>query len=332
MSKNKTLGQIVLLLALGCLASHAWAGPIGITKPEASPIGVDSLALYSGKSMSFGRDVSIAGPVAAARSISLGGGDSTGNLYSGGSVYLGNSSNVKGDIWGNGNISINSKSVVAGDITTQGKYWKNKSAKVTGEVILGKDARLLVLPSMDVAPDKGSLGSTKIWKGRNTTTNLDAGNYNTVGFDRSATLNLSAGTYTMKSFSMGRDGAVNIDTSMGDVILNVHSGFSVGRDVTFNTQGNGELFLNVFGKNVWLDNNTKMDATVRVYGGKFSTGNDVELTGSFHASNNIYLGQGSQVSYAPAGSSAVPEPATVALLAIGGMICAFRRHRRKSGR
>ena len=343
MFKSKTVGHITLLIALGCLVSQAWAKPVHEKKHKAHPIGepaskgsptpasigIDTLALYSGKSLSLGKSASITGSVAGVNSVSLSTSAGAGDIYSGGTVYLGNSSNATANIWANGKVSLDGKSRVEGNVTTQGKYWKDKKATVAGQVTLGGDAELLVLPSMDTAPGSGTLGATSIWEGHNSTTDLASGSYNTVGFGHNATLNLSAGTYTMKSFWMDKEGSVNVDTSLGDVILNVHRGFSVGRDVTFNTLGDGDLFVNVFDKDVWLDNNAKMDATVRVFKGKFATGKDVALTGTFHASDNISLGQGSQVTYGGAGGSAVPEPATIALLACGGAMCILRKYRRK---
>jgi len=362
MLENKIVGHIALLIALGCLVSQTWAKPIRGSKTEASPIGerakktsptpipaspqkasprqerqphpkkqtasidIDSLALYSGKSLLFrGKNV-VDAPIAAAGYLSMGNGSKARSLYSGGKVYLGIDSKVRGDIWANGNVNIRDNSYVDGNVISRGNYWKHKTATVTGNVQRGKNAELLVLPSMETAPSGERLGET-IWGGRGTATNLASGSYDTAGFDRNATLNLSAGTYTMKSFWMDKEGSVNVDTSLGDVILNVHSGFSVGRDVTFNTLGDGDLFVNVFDKDVWLDNNAKMDATVRVFKGKFGAGKDVVLTGTFHASDNISLGQGSQVTYASSGST-VPEPTTIALLACGGMMCILRKYRR----
>jgi len=368
MLKNKTIGHIALLIALGCLVSQAWAKPIRVSKTEASPIGkqakktsptpipaspqdtpapprqerqphpvppqqtasigISSLTLYSGGSLNMGGLANVTGSVAGVNSVSLAMAAGAGDIYSETCIYLGVNSHARGNVWANDKVSLEGISRVDGNVTTQGKYLKAASATVTGQTVLGRDATLLVLPSMDTASDSGKLGRKSIWEGRNTTTDLASGSYKTVGFDRNATLNLSAGTYTMKSFSMERDGLVNVDTSSGDVILNVHSGFAAGDNVVFNTLGDGDLFVNVFDKNVKLDNNVTMDATVRVFKGKFAAGTDANLTGTFHASSDITLGQGSQVTYGSAGG-AVPEPATIALLSCGGAMCILRKYRRK---
>ncbi len=307
---------LAVLATIACLAIPA----------NADLIDINSLALYSGKSLEFGDKVFLDGPAGAVDFVSLGTGTQAGNIFSEGNIYLSSGSQA-GNLWANRNVDINNGATVNGDVSVVGDYWKHRNAAVTGTVYHGDDATIIDLPQMGPEPSGGVLGSTSIWKGKNTTTTLDPGSYNNLGFDKDNILNLSSGIYTFNNFWMDKGGAVNVDTSLGDVVLNIYDGLSTGKEVAFNTIGDGKLFINVFDKDVYLGDDNTMDGIFRVYNGGFSTGSGADLTGSVQARDRIWIGNDSTVTYA------ISDPQTIILLMTGGgMYLIWHRRKRVSFR
>ncbi len=298
--------------------------------------------IYAQTTVYLGQKATVTGNVLANQSANA---DKYLNLvgnWSGRSVWMGKEANVTGDIYArSSSISIDRDSNIVGDIDGNGSIWLDRNTSVTGYVSPGLgqsltygsgvsiggstipgyvDVPTFELPSIGDEPSHGSAGSQSIWQGNNSSLTLDAGAYNYVSFGRDATLNLSAGEYTMRSFWMDRGGEVYVDTSAGDVVLNILGSFSTGRDINFSKIGSGQLYINVFDSSVYFDSDVTLDAQIRVYGGNFGAGNNLELTGSIWASGNVTFGNDAHLTGQP-----VPEPATLALLGLGCSLIIIRR-------
>jgi hypothetical protein len=270
---------------------------------QATTVGIDQLALWAGGTIGLGSGVSINAPFAAGGNISTGGSVNLMSVYTESNVWLGNNSAIAGDIFAAGSIQTGSNVVIGGSANSFTDF---------------------TLPQLDLL-QQSTFGTENIYARKNTTTTLTAGEYADWSFDKNTTLNLTAGEYSLKNFWMGKDGVVNIDTSAGDVILNLVGQLSTSSDVAFITSGSGSLYVNVFGSSAWLGSGTSLSAALTVYGGDFGAGASAQLAGSFFATGNIWLDSNSQLGFVP--YQEIPEPASLAIFAVGSLCFLFRRKR-----
>ncbi|MHC4983426.1 MAG: hypothetical protein ACYTF6_09705 [Planctomycetota bacterium] len=286
--------------------------------------------LLAGGSANAGSHLDFEGPSWTGRSVRLGSdawvvGDVIGASEQ---ITIDRNAQITGNVLGNSDVQIDRDSSIYGDVRPGVGYSLSTASNVTitGSTAPGTvSADSVSVPSLPAAPDAGSYGSQDIEEGSGVTS-LAPGAYGAVDLGRGATLNLSAGTYTLKSFWTDREATVNLDVTAGDVIINVHQGFSTGETVSFNTTGEGRLILNVFGgEGVSLGLSNTMAADIRVWDGNFTAGDSLELAGSVWASN-ITVGAGSNVSY----GGLVPEPAAAALIAVGGLLVIQSKRRRNT--
>ncbi|HAL45356.1 MAG: hypothetical protein A2Y12_11690 [Planctomycetes bacterium GWF2_42_9] len=275
---------------------------VGLVSAQACTVSIGELALWSGGSIGAGKDVTITGVSASKSAINLDKGTNADSIYTMGSIWLGNDVTVSGDATANGTIS------------------KSKSAVVTGSSNSYAD---FSLPTLDLL-SKPATGTINIYAASNSSKSLSPGEYSEWTFGNGTTVNLSSGSYNLSSFWAGTGSVVNIDTTSGDVVLNVAGNFSVGSGVKFVSSGSGTLYVNVYNSDAWLDNNANIRGNIRVYGGGLSTGTSVNLTGSIYATGDIYLGNYSDVTYA-ATTSSIPEPSTLVIFAAAGMVFIARR-------
>ena len=277
--------------------------------------GLDLVGDWTSQSVTVGMNAVIVGDITAATGV----------------ITIDRNADVIGNLLGNSDISIDKNSTVIGDARPglTGTLTLGKKTTVTGSTEPGAvTADTFLPPTMGDRPDAGEVGSPEIRPGDGATTILDPGAYSDVVLGTSATLGLSAGTYTVQSFSMADGGTVNVDTSAGNVVLNVQGSFAAGSSVQFATTGVGSLLINVFDHDAGLGNNVVIDAAVRVWGGSFATGTGSALTGSYHATGDVSLGSGSS---AQPGSVTVPEPAALPVVVLGAILALHRRKKRTDG-
>lgn len=260
---------------------------------QADTINLDNLSLWAGGTIGLGNYVTIGGSIASGANISAGSGAQLDSIYTQSSVWLGSNSSVSGDIFANGGIQTGSNVIIDGTSNSFSNF---------------------ILPALD-SLEHGAIGTDNIYSSKNSTKTLLAGQYRDWNFDRNTTLNLSAGDYTLRDFWMNKDGVVNVDTSAGDVILNVVGQFSTGSEVSFIKTGSGNLYVNVFGHDIWLDDDVSMNAIVKVYGGNIGTDSSVKLSGSFYATGDVWLGSNTQLEYVSSPVN-IPEPASLLLSAM----------------
>jgi len=315
----------------------------------ADVVDLSGVTLGAGRHLGFGQNGTVEGDIAADGNISIDRNGRVASAYAEGSVYFDQGATVAGDVLGMGGINLNRNTSVGGSVLGNHGIWIDQNSSIVGDVSPGLGNSLSTGRNVSIGgstdpaaldltvgvgslarPAHGAHGGQDIWAGRNSTTDLQVGAYKSVSLDRDTTLNLTGGEYTLKSFWMGRDSVVNVDTSAGDVVLNVLGGFSTDRNVQFRTSGEGALRVNVFDGNLWLGNDAKLEGAVRVFGGDFGAGNDATLRGQFFASRDIWLGSGANVMHSMLVTSdgqAVPEPMTAAVLALGGAMLLWKRRR-----
>jgi len=277
---------------------------------------LDLIGDWTGKSAGFGNNAKITGDVVAtAKPISIGNNAKiTGNVNGNHNIWIGSNSSVTGDA----SPGLGKRLSTGRNVTIGGSRDPAPAPVETYEGPFVTD-----LPE----PSHGSAGSTSIWRGNNISYTLAAGAYKTVGFGNNVTLSLGAGEYTMKSFWIGNNAQINVDTSAGDVELNILGDFGTGNKALFNKVGSGRLIVNVFnGGDVWLGNETVVAAQVAVWDGNFETGQSADLTGQFYATNNIWIGNNSNVVL----NNDVPEPSSLVLTCLGGLLMIKHRRRLKS--
>ncbi|MBN1556044.1 MAG: PEP-CTERM sorting domain-containing protein [Phycisphaerae bacterium] len=271
----------------------------------------------------------------------------TGPSWTGKSVSMGKGANVTGDIIaGAGNLSLDDKAYVLGNLNSNADIWIDNYGVITGNADPGEKGKLSVgrkvsiggstdpsvayfdtvrLDSMGPAPEKKPHGTEDISGGRKAVVDLTAGEYQNLNLWGTDTkLNLSAGTYNLRDVWIGNRGTVNVDTTAGDVVLDVHKNFAVGNEVAFNVIGDGQLTVNVFDENVILGDDVTLAAQIRAWTGDVNTGDDLAFAGTIHAYGDASFGGGSVVSY----QKQIPEPGTILLLGIGAFVILWEERRK----
>jgi hypothetical protein len=262
---------------------------------QSSTIDIGDVGLWAGGTISMGSGVSVSGIAASGGGFSANSGANLGSIYTEKDVWIGGNSMVSGDITAGGSISVS-------------------GVKISGTVSQFSN---FTLPKLDTL-EKTTFGTEDVYGKNNSVTKLLAGDYKDLSFGKNTTLNLFAGKYNFQSFWMDRDSTVNIDTSAGNVVLNLAGGFSTSRNVKFSNTGSGSLQINIFGKDFWLGSGSSLSATLKVFGGNISTESSASLYGQAYATGNIWLGDRSQVEY-HSFAGEIPEPSTLAFLAVAGI-------------
>jgi hypothetical protein len=273
---------------------------------QATTVNIDQLGLWAGGTIGFGNNVSVDGPIASGGSISAGNNMILNSIYTEGGVWTGNNSIINGNILANGQVQIGNNVLIGGSVTSFGDF---------------------TLPVLNLL-EQTAIGTNDIYGEKNSTTTVSTGSYRDLSFDKDATLNLSAGQYSLRNFWVNKSGTVNVDTSAGDVVLNVSGSFGTSKDVSFVNSGSGNFYINVFGHDVRLDDSVKLSAVLKVYGGSIDADNSVQLAGQFYATGDIWLGNNSNLSYISTTSAVpIPEPASLVIFAIMGFFGFIAKNR-----
>lgn len=307
-------------------------------------------SLYSNNAIYTGRDVSISGSasgngvVSMDRNTSIGGNVYSGNTWmDGGTSVGGNVTAVpSGAPNANGNVSTGKGISVGGDMNAGGDIWVNKNSTIAGDaspgightISTGSNVSIggsttpsnptpdtVVVPSIPTPSGPMTPGTQGIWVGNNGSMTLAVGDYANVSTGVNVELALAAGTYNLASLWMGSGGLMTIDTTLGDVIINVLNNFGAGSNMEFAILGPGELFINVFEGDMGFGQDLTIDATLLVYEGSFYADDNANITGSI-AAQNISIDQGSSFVYRGSGPTPdVPEPLTALAIAssLGGI-------------
>ncbi len=284
-------------------------GSVLANKQARAGSGLNLSGSWTGSSVSIGSNANVTGDIGAASD----------------KIGLGSNTVMLGDVLGNNSISIGGKSTITGDVRPGIGYKLSKGSKVTitGSTQPGSFSfDSFDLPALDQL-QPSAIGTDNIYGAKYNTTTLLPGEYRDWSFNKNTTLNLSAGQYSLRNFLMNKDSVANIDTSAGDVILNVVGQFSTGTDVSFLKSGPGTLFINVFDHDVWLDNDVRLAAILKVYNGDIGVDRGAQLAGRFYATGDIWLGNNSQLRCIS--PQIIPEPSTLAIFAVMGFLLSCKR-------
>ena len=125
-------------------------------------------------------------------------------------------------------------------------------------------------------------GTDEVWVRNEQTLDLPPGQYEDIRVGRDATLNLTAGDYFVEKMTIQLRGAVNVDTTGGEVRIFVEDDFTIKRDGKFDAQGgllrttNVTIYAEDFriGRNGVFNGGTVIvDEDARLKNGSFFRGN-----------------------------------------------------------
>lgn len=268
---------------------------------------------WTGKDVEFKRHAFIVGDVVA----------STGD------IKIQREAFITGNVLGNRNISIKRDSVVYGDVSPGLGY----SLSIEGDVtitgstdpgaVLGDT---FLLPEIGPAPARNPYGSENIDAGKKSTTILAPGAYRDVDFGDEVIVTLSAGIYDIRDFSMKNKVLVNVDTTAGDVVINVDT-FRAGNDLQIKILGEGRFTVNAYSsKGVWIGKDSYVEARIHAYGGDVRAGDRTVFQGSIVSIDDIVFGKDSAIRLMQ--TTVIPEPGAAIMLTVGGILAVWRKRRR----
>ena len=330
----------IALLGMAVLVS--WTGAV-----DAAVIGLDELALYGGTGLILDKNVKVAGPVAAGKKgFYAGQGASLQDVYSAGSALFGKDAAVVGNVYANSSggagknfslsgdfnsgkdVVFDSDANILGDVTAKGHIWFGRESNVAGNTTpRSADVDLWEGLAFPEAPD-GNPGGESLWLPKHSEKGIEPGRYGRWTIDADSAVTLTAGVYDIKDVWIGKESKINLDTTDGDIVLNVFGKFSTGTKVAFNwLDEDHDVLINVIDHDMYLGTHNQLDAHVTVYGGSFGALAYGSLGGTFLASENAWLGKETGVEFRPCAVQ-VPEPGTLGVLALGGMIVASVTRRR----
>ncbi len=307
MMTRKTHRTVIALAFAASVGLTAAVGQAGVIDNR-----VDDFAVYSGGSFSTARNVQIGG--------------SLGSL---GSAWIDRDVNIDGSVVALGGLGIDRDVNIEGNIDYRGSYWANAAATIGGSVTDNAtpadwDAMTLTNPGLNTSSRQS------LWFSRSSNESLSAGDYGSLSADRNVTLSLSAGEYNFSSLWLGRDSKLSVDTSAGDVMINVVGSWSTDRGFAVENTGSGRVLIQT-GRSLSLDRDNFIEAQLTSFGSA-SIDRDTTIDGTLHAKGNVWLDQGVSVSGAGRVSSPVsqvPEPTTVAILGLGALaLCSRPRPKR----
>ncbi|MCE5278230.1 MAG: PEP-CTERM sorting domain-containing protein [Planctomycetaceae bacterium] len=296
-------------------------------------VGMDQNMSVSGRIVSAG-DVwinknSTVGAIDAGGEVSFGSGVTTAGIRAVGGVTVSSSSQVNGSVQSASDVSLASKSHVYGDVIYGGKYSKNSKAVVDGQARRGGAAAPDTWTTEALATSTlGSQGAYR-WYNSNSVTSLASGDYGRFDFGSGSTIYLTqAGTYNFQSLNLGGNVRIVAQADSGEIVINIQEDFCAVSGLDFSRVGSNAVTLKA-GGDVEIGSNGQVAATIFNFGQTFNVGSGTVIEGSIYAAGNLWIASNVHVQASiPAEGSThqqVPEPATLVLLAMGGVTIMLRR-------
>jgi cytoskeletal protein CcmA (bactofilin family) len=324
--------------------------------PTGAPVTVNGDVTFNG-GVSLGFVVNVSGSVNSGGDVSIGGlstnlhnitalgnvnvgGTITGNIVSGQAVTIQAFSTVNGNIAARGAVSIGPGSTVSGTITQNDPGLPVNPATFSP---------VKLPPATSFTP--GTAGVTGGGA-------LAPGAYGDLNV--SGTLSLTGGTYTFKSFTLATFSTLNLDLTKGPIVIQVAGDVNLGGFLTVNVNGQPAFTGFPLAPNPAVNQALAGDVLLETHG-SFTEGSGFDTffgtvfapDGNINVSGSVISGAllaGGQVNTSsPIGTTnvffepsdllpqpfgppavAVPEPSTLALLALGGgALAGWRRWRKR---
>jgi hypothetical protein len=172
-------------------------------------------------------------------------------------LQIGNDARVTGDVFVTGNGTLGDRSFITGNAALEGHLRQGSLSAVTGT--LRQDT---ILNPLFVARHAVTPGTKLITVPNDRTSTIFPGAYGAVEVQDRATGLLSAGTYSLASLQL-RQGKLIVDTSRGNVTINVSGSIQIADRARISVTGGGVL--------AFYSNDT---GTLRI-------GTDTQITGTF---------------------------------------------------
>jgi len=266
-----------------------FAGPAG-----AAPI--TDFAVYGVQEVFIGANSEITGMVGS------------GNMVIG-DVGLNGGAGIYGDVRSGDDVNLANNCFVTGTVTNPGSFTMGSGSTVGAHITAMPD--LPTLPAASVF----SHGVTNQSVGNGGTITLAPGAWGDISLGGSATLNLSAGVYYLKKLTSGNGLDININLAGGTTKIYVTEAVSFGGSEVFLTGGDAQ--------DVSVETLASGSNAFRSGGGTHWQGNVFAPNGQIHIGSGGggssyvgYLWAGRDVDIEHGVMGSIPEPATLALLAI----------------
>ncbi|MFP4053904.1 MAG: PEP-CTERM sorting domain-containing protein [Phycisphaerae bacterium] len=281
---------------------------------------------YSGRDFTISRNVHVSGTAVLARDAWGDRDSSVGGMHAGRNAGLARGSAVNGHLAAGGNVGMDRDAAVSGDMSYGRSYWMGHGAKVDGQI--GKNSREIdtwVAPEMSGA--FGGSGGSDLYYAGSSSEDLSAGSYGRLNASSGSTLRLTAGTYSFSRAYLGSGVQVQADTSGGNVVIEIADSLSTDREVSFTNVGGGDLLVKTHG-GAYLARDNRLEGSLVDFGNGVSIDRNGHITGGVASSGNVWMGRDGYVG-GNLGGQVVPEPATAALVGIGGILTLLRRRRNR---
>ncbi|MDP6546550.1 MAG: polymer-forming cytoskeletal protein [Phycisphaerae bacterium] len=291
--------------------------------------------IYSGDKVTLGKR-STAGALHG-KNVTIDDDAASGSIFASRDAKVEDRAVVNGSVNAGDDVELKKNARVNGDVTYKDDIDKDRSATVTGTTAKGT----AVAPTAPLAPNVASDGP-KDWQGsrravptfisgsrnisvaRDGSSTLTAGNYRYLSLGSNATLTLTAGTYNFADVALSDGARITADTSGGNVVINSREDFDMGSNGMITRLGNGDIIISS-ADDLNVGRNAQIAAQLRAYD-DLSVGDSSTVVGTLYAHEELTLADGARV--LANGQAPVPEPGTLVLLSLGGVMIAFRRRRR----
>lgn len=288
-------------------------------------------AAYTGETFGADRNVTVTGRIVAGRDVSIDRESVVGAIDSARDVWLGTSA-VSQSISATRNVSLSSGVGVGGSVSYGNSYWASSSANVSGPVSQGASPVNWSTIARTTPAFTHAAGSQ--WYAQSSDFALDPGTYGSLSVDKESTLRLTAGVYNFNNLWIDRETHIIADTTGGAVMINLAGSLSTGREVVFETIGDGTMTFQT-GGDIYLGREAQIEANLVAFG-HVNVDAFSRINGGMYAAGNVWLDQGVNVSGGFGGSGGnagaptdVPEPASLTTALVGLALIA-RRPRRKA--
>jgi cytoskeletal protein CcmA (bactofilin family) len=183
----------------------------------------------------------------------------TGSVEAGGRVDLATQAKVGANVVSGGNVSLGTRAAVTGSVTAAGKVQIHNTATVGGTV--KQNAVVPPIPAFFL-PRLGLRAPGELVEvPQDAELSLLPGVYGDLSMKQNAKLRLSAGTYRFDTLDAGQRATVELDVTLGSIVINVVDTLAMDERTQMNaiapagTNAAGRVLFQVQGKRVTLGQN-----------------------------------------------------------------------------